>query len=32
MKVLLEFYKNENISVIIKVNSETDFSAKSDTF
>ena len=26
------FYKNENISVILKVNSETDFSAKSDTF
>jgi len=26
------FYKNENISVIIKINSETDFSAKSDTF
>ncbi len=26
------FYTNENISVIIKINSETDFSAKSDTF
>ena len=26
------FYKNEHISVILKVNSETDFSAKSDTF
>ena len=26
------FYKNENISVILKINSETDFSAKSDTF
>ena len=26
------FYNNENISVILKVNSETDFSAKSDTF
>ena len=26
------FYTNENISVILKVNSETDFSAKSDTF
>ena len=26
------FYKNENIQVIIKINSETDFSAKSDTF
>jgi len=26
------FYANENISVIIKINSETDFSAKSDTF
>ena len=26
------FYSNENISVILKVNSETDFSAKSDTF
>ncbi len=26
------FYKNENISIILKINSETDFSAKSDTF
>ena len=26
------FYKNENISVILKINSETDFSAKSNTF
>jgi len=26
------FYHNENISLILKVNSETDFSAKSDTF
>ena len=26
------FYNNENISVILKINSETDFSAKSDTF
>ena len=26
------FYKNDNISVILKINSETDFSAKSDTF
>jgi elongation factor Ts len=26
------FYFNENISVILKINSETDFSAKSDTF
>ena len=26
------FYKNEKISVILKINSETDFSAKSDTF
>ncbi|MDC0453251.1 translation elongation factor Ts [Alphaproteobacteria bacterium] len=26
------FYKNETISVILKINSETDFSAKSDTF
>ena len=26
------FFKNENISVILKINSETDFSAKSDTF
>lgn len=26
------FYSNENISVILKINSETDFSAKSDTF
>ena len=26
------FYENENISVILKINSETDFSAKSDTF
>ena len=26
------FYKNKNISVILKINSETDFSAKSDTF
>ena len=26
------FYNNENITVILKVNSETDFSAKSDTF
>lgn len=26
------FYQNENISVILKINSETDFSAKSDTF
>ena len=26
------FYKNEKISIIIKINSETDFSAKSDTF
>jgi len=26
------FYNNENISVIIKINSETDFAAKSNTF
>ncbi len=26
------FYNNEKISVILKINSETDFSAKSDTF
>ena len=26
------FYSNENISVILKINSETDFSAKSDVF
>ena len=26
------FYSNENISIILKINSETDFSAKSDTF
>jgi len=26
------FYNNENISLILKINSETDFSAKSDTF
>ena len=26
------FYKNENVSIILKINSETDFSAKSDTF
>ena len=26
------FYKNEKISIILKINSETDFSAKSDTF
>tara|TARA_B100001093_G_scaffold475425_1_gene500987 strand:+ start:87 stop:941 length:855 start_codon:yes stop_codon:yes gene_type:complete len=26
------FFKNENISVILKINSETDFSAKSDIF
>ena len=26
------FFKNQNISVILKINSETDFSAKSDTF
>jgi elongation factor Ts len=26
------FYSNEKISVILKINSETDFSAKSDTF
>jgi len=26
------FFSNENISIIIKINSETDFSAKSDTF
>ena len=26
------FYNNENITVILKINSETDFSAKSDTF
>ena len=26
------FYKNNNISIILKINSETDFSAKSDTF
>ena len=26
------FYANQNISVILKINSETDFSAKSDTF
>ena len=26
------FYYNENVSVILKINSETDFSAKSDTF
>ena len=26
------FYQNENISIILKINSETDFSAKSDTF
>ena len=25
-------YYNENITVLIKVNSETDFAAKSDTF
>ena len=26
------FYKNDNVSIILKINSETDFSAKSDTF
>ena len=26
------FYSNENVSVILKINSETDFSAKSDIF
>ena len=26
------FYNNESISIILKINSETDFSAKSDTF
>ena len=26
------FYRNESISIILKINSETDFSAKSDTF
>tara|TARA_Y100000996_G_scaffold72846_1_gene49046 strand:+ start:173 stop:1027 length:855 start_codon:yes stop_codon:yes gene_type:complete len=26
------FFRNENMSVILKINSETDFSAKSDTF
>ncbi len=26
------FYRNQNISLIVKINSETDFSAKSDTF
>ena len=26
------FYRNENISVILKINSETDISAKSNTF
>ena len=26
------FYKNNNISIVLKINSETDFSAKSDTF
>ena len=26
------FYTNENISIILKINSETDFSAKSDVF
>ena len=26
------FYRNEKISIILKINSETDFSAKSDTF
>ena len=26
------FYTNDNVSVILKINSETDFSAKSDTF
>ena len=26
------FYNNENITVVLKINSETDFSAKSDTF
>ena len=26
------FYSNESISIILKINSETDFSAKSDTF
>ena len=26
------FYKNKNISIVIKINSETDFSAKSNTF
>ncbi len=26
------FFSNENITVILKINSETDFSAKSDTF
>ena len=26
------FYSNEKISIILKINSETDFSAKSDTF
>ena len=28
----VSFYYNENISVILKINSETDFSAKSDVF
>ncbi len=26
------FYSNDNLSVVLKINSETDFSAKSDTF
>ena len=26
------FYNNENLTIILKINSETDFSAKSDTF
>ena len=26
------FYSNESISIVLKINSETDFSAKSDTF
>jgi len=26
------FYNNDNMSVVLKINSETDFSAKSDTF
>ena len=26
------FYSNDKISIVVKINSETDFSAKSDTF